>query len=63
MAITLRSCDARFLRYGVRQTEFFVILGHFLLFYPPNDPKNQNSEMKKKMLGDIILLDIHMYLK
>ena len=50
MPITLWSYDARFLRYGVRQTKIFVILGHFLLFYPPNDPKNQNSEMKKKCL-------------
>ena len=26
--------DVRFLRYGVRQTEFFVILDHFLPFSP-----------------------------
>ena len=43
----------RFLRYGVRQKEFFVILGHFLLFafFPPslpNDSKNQNFEKKWK---------------
>ena len=41
----------------MRQTGFFVILGHFLPFYttPPNDhlpphandPKNQNFEEKK----------------
>ena len=36
-----------FLRYGVRQTEFFVILGYFLPFYPPNDPENQNFEKMK----------------
>ena len=46
--------DVRFLRYGVRQTEFFVILGHFLPFYhphshvSPNDPENQNFEKKRK---------------
>ena len=29
-------------------TEFFVILGHFLPFDPPNNPKNQNFEKTKK---------------
>ena len=29
-----QSYEVWFLRYGVRQTEFFVILGHFLPFYP-----------------------------
>ena len=45
-----KSYDVWFLRYGVRQTTFSVILGHFLPFYhhPPNDPKNQNFEKKKK---------------
>ena len=58
-----QSYDVWFLRYGVRQTEFFVILGHFLPFYHPpplNDPKNQNFEKKmKKLPADIILLYIH----
>ena len=31
-----------FRRNGVRQTEFFAILGHFLPFSPTNDPENQN---------------------
>ena len=47
----LQSYDVRFLRYGVRQTEFFVILGHFLSFYHPtlpNEPENQNFEKKFK---------------
>ena len=39
-----------FLRYGVRQTEFFVILDHFLPFHPTIDPKNQNFEKWKKRL-------------
>ena len=43
-----------FPRYWVQRTEFFVILDHFLLFYLPNNPKNQNFE-KKKTPGDIIL--------
>ena len=30
--------------------EFFVILGHFLPFYPPNKPKNLNFEKMKKTL-------------
>ena len=32
----------------LNMTEFFVILGHFLPFYPTNDPKNQNFEKMKK---------------
>ena len=28
--------------------DIFVILGHFLPFYPTNNPKNQNFEMKLK---------------
>ena len=44
-----RSYDVWFLIYKVRWTEFFVILGHFLLFDPNNNPKNQNfGKMKKK---------------
>ena len=35
-----QSYDVCLLWYGVRQTQFFVILGHFLLFYPTIDPKN-----------------------
>ena len=42
--------DARLLEYRVRQTELFVILGHALLFYLPNNPENQNFEKKKKHL-------------
>ena len=43
-------------------TEFFVILDHFLPFYPPppNNPKNQNFEKMKKKPNktprDIIIL-------
>ena len=51
-----QSYDVWFLRYGVQQTEFFVILDHFLPFYPPNNPKNQNFEKMKKTPGDIIIL-------
>ena len=53
-----QSYDAWFLRYGVQWTEFFVILDHFLPFYPPNNPKNQNFEKMKKPPGDIIILQI-----
>ena len=51
-----QSYDVRFLRYGVRQTKIFVILGHFLHFYPPNNTKNQNFENMKTPPGDIIPL-------
>ena len=30
------------------QTEFLVILGHFLYFYTPNNLENQNFEKMKK---------------
>ena len=51
------SCDVWFLRYWAWQTEFFVILDHFLLFYNlSNNPKNQNFEKLKKKPGDIIIL-------
>ena len=42
--------DIWFLRYGAWQTEFFVILDHFLPFYLPKNPKNQNFEKLKKCL-------------
>ena len=48
--------DIWFLRYGVRPTQFFVILGYFLPFYPPNNPENQNFEKAKKITGDTITL-------
>ena len=50
-----QSYDVWFLRYGVQQTEFFIILDHFLPFYHPNNPKNQNFEKMKKPPVDIIL--------
>ena len=31
-------------------------MGHFLLFYPTNSPKNQNFEKMKTIPGDIIIL-------
>ena len=43
------SYDVWFLRYGVRQTEFFIILGHFLPFYPLIDPEYKNFEKCKNI--------------
>ena len=40
----LQTHDVGFLRYGVQQAEFLVILGHFLPFYPTNNPQNQIFE-------------------
>ena len=37
-------------------TEFFIILGHFLPFYPTNNPHNQNFEKLKKAPRYIIRL-------
>ena len=45
-----KSYDVGFLRYGVWQTEFFVILGHFLPFYPTNNSTNPNFDKWKKHL-------------
>ena len=47
-----------FLRYGVRQTECFVTMDSFLPFYFPMDPENQNFEKMKKVLEDIIILQM-----
>ena len=47
-----------FLRYKGKGQSFFVILGHFLLFDPPNNPKNQDFEKKLKKPGDIIILHV-----
>ena len=43
-----QSYDALFLRYGVRQTECFVIVDHFLPLHSPMDPENQNFEKNEK---------------
>ena len=40
----------------MRQTEFFVISGHFLSFYPTNNLENQNFEKMKEASGDVIIL-------
>ena len=56
--VTWQSYDVWFLRYHMQQTEFFVILDHFLPFYPLNNPKNPNFEKMNKTPGDIIILHI-----
>ena len=40
--------DVWFLTYEAQQIEFFAILGHFLPFYPTNNPKNYNFEKIKR---------------
>ena len=55
MCQKLWSDDVSSLRYGARRMQFFI-LGHFLRFYSPNSPKNQNFEKMKKTPGDIITL-------
>ena len=54
------SYEVQFLRYRARQ-QFFVILDHFLPFYPqpPNNPENQNFEKTKKTTGDVIILNLY----
>ena len=51
-----QSHEVWFLRYGVRQTESFIIFVPFFALLPPNSPKNQNFEKLKKTPGDIIIL-------
>ena len=45
-----KSYHVWFLRYGTRRTEFFVILDHFLPFYPTNNPENNSFAKIKKGL-------------
>ena len=48
---TWKSCDIWFLRYGSRQTEFFLILNHLLPFYTPSPfPTTQRIKILKKHL-------------
>ena len=42
------SYDIWFLKYKVWYTNFFVILGHFLPFKPPDNQENQNFKIGKK---------------
>ena len=42
-----QSYDLCFLRYGVRMTELFVNLGHFLPAYPSKSHKNENVQKLK----------------
>ena len=47
------------LRYKVQWAKFVVFLGQFLPFYPPNNPKNQTfEEKKKKWKKHIIILHL-----
>ena len=51
-----KSYEVWLLRY-VRQTESFVILGHFLPYNPPNNLVNENFEKMTKASEDAIILD------
>ena len=42
--------------WDIKHNRFFCHLDHFLRFYPPNNPKNQNFEKMKKTPGDTIIL-------
>ena len=59
--LQLQSYDVWFLRCRVKQTEFFVVVDHFLPFYPPNNLKIKILKKQKKLSGDIIIL--YMYHK
>ena len=53
-----QSNNVWFLKSWARQTDFFVILDHFLHFFPPNNPKYQNFEKIRKTPGDVIILQM-----
>ena len=40
--------DVWFQRYQVQWTDLYVILDHFLPFYPPNSSKNENFKKNEK---------------
>ena len=46
-----------FLRYKLQRTELFVVLGNFLPFHPPNNPKKLKF-WKTKPPRDIIILHL-----
>ena len=50
------SYDILFLKYKAKQTNFFGILGHFLLFLPPDSLENQNFKKLKNIPGGTIIL-------
>ena len=50
--------DVQFLRFGVRQAEFFVILVHFLPFQLPDNPENQIFKIEKNTWRYYIILHI-----
>ena len=60
-----RSRDVLLVKYGVRQTKYFVIFDYFLPLYLSNNPKNQvfgkmkkKKQNKNKNPGDIIFLQM-----
>ena len=55
-----QSYEVQFLRYRVKHI-FFVILGHFLPFYPPRHLTTQKTKILKKWkkaTGDVIILNL-----
>ena len=56
-----QSYDVRFLRYRVRQTKNFLILGHFLPFYHPHSLPLMISNIKilKKMKKCLVMLSFY----
>ena len=50
--------EVRFLKYGAQRTDFFVILDHLLLFYPPNNLQSQNFQEIKKASRDTTILQV-----
>ena len=51
-----RLYDVWFLRYRVRQTEFFLSFWVIFSLYSPNNLENDNFGKEKKTPGDIIIL-------
>ena len=53
--------EVQLLRYGMRLTEFFVILGHFLLFYPPPPLTPWQSKFWKNEKSIWWCITLHVY--
>ena len=49
--------------FSACQTDFFVILGHFLSFHPPENWENQTFEKMKKRPGNNIIFQMCTFFK
>ena len=53
-----QSCDVCYLRYGVWQTKFFVIIDRVFAFLPPSGPRKLKFSKMERTLQDVIILQV-----